>query len=95
MNLLMIVALKKIYDDNQAAARRRRRAYESSRKKNNAPKDHDHRYSSKEYSENNPSLNTRITKPLSCQELSRTETSLLVTLTAFPSQSLARIETYS
>ena len=52
MNLLMIVALKKIYDDNQAAARRRRRAYESSRKKNNAPKDHNHRYSSKEYSEN-------------------------------------------
>lgn len=51
MNLLMLLALKKVYDDNQAAARRRRRAYEESRKKKKAPKEQQHRYSYKEYSE--------------------------------------------
>ena len=52
MNLLLVLALKRIHDDQQAAARRRSRAREEARRKKNAPKDHAHRYSSREYSEN-------------------------------------------
>ena len=52
MNLLLVLALKRIHDDQQAAARRRSRAREEARRKKNAPKNHAHRYSSREYSEN-------------------------------------------
>lgn len=52
MNVLLLVALKKIHDDQQAAARRRRRANEEARRKRNAPKDKAHQYSSRQYSEN-------------------------------------------
>lgn len=51
MNLLFLLALKKMYDDNQAIARNNARAYKRARERGKQPKDYEHRYSSKEYSE--------------------------------------------